>query len=151
MKRVFIIKLQGKQHAKGCGRLVFMLLCFIVALVVLMIYSSKYYIALLTPVFYLILRLKNISAEKDFLADAVCTVYTHDFGVLLSIDSAQSKLSENHNVLYSNTNNFKVSERKVTISYTDNTKRQAHDRLIEFHILPDDVEFWAELSDEFSQ
>ena len=151
MKRVFIIKLQGKKHAKGCGRLVFMLLCFIVALVVLMIYSSKYYIALLTPVFYLILRLKNISAEKDFLADAVCTVYTHDFGVLLSIDSAQSKLRENHNVLYSNTNNFKVSERKVTISYTDNTKRQAHDRLIEFHILPDDVEFWAELSDEFSQ
>ena len=76
MKRVFIIKLQGKQHAKGCGRLVFMLLCFIVALVVLMIYSSKYFIALLAPVFYLILRLKNISAEKNFLADAVCTVST---------------------------------------------------------------------------
>ena len=151
MKRVFIIKLQGKQHAKGCGRLVFMLLCFIVALVVLMIYSSKYYIALLTPVFYLILRLKNISAEKDFLADAVCTVYTHDLVYCyLSIQHSQ-KLRENHNVLYSNTNNFKVSERKVTISYTDNTKRQAHDRLIEFHILPDDVEFWAELSDEFSQ
>ena len=94
----------------------------------------------------------DITYDIDKLKKAKeCTVYTHDFGVLLSIDSAQSKLRENHNVLYSNTNNFKVSERKVTISYTDNTKRQAHDRLIEFHILPDDVEFWAELSDEFSQ
>lgn len=96
-------------------------------------------------------RITIMNPEKNFLADAVCTVSTHDFGVLLSIDSAQSKLRENHNVLYSNTNNFKVSGRKVTISYTDNTKRQAHDRLVEFHILPDDVEFWIELSDEFSQ
>lgn len=151
MKQDFIIKLQGKQHAKGRGRLVFMLLCFIVALVILMIYSSKYFIALLAPVFYLILRLKNISAEKTFLADAICTVSAHDFGVLLSIKSTQSKLCETHNVLYSNTNNFTVSERKVTISYADNTKGQPYDHLVEFHILPDDVAFWTELSNKFSK
>lgn len=151
MKQDFIIKLQGKQHAKGRGRLVFMLLCFIIALVILMVYSSKYFIALLVPVFYLILRLKNISAEKNFLADAVCTVSVHDFGVLLSIKSTQSKLCENHNVLYSNTNSFTVSERKVTISYTDNTKKRPYDRMIEFHILPDDAVFWTELSNKFSK
>lgn len=149
MKQDFIIKLQGKQHAKGRGRLVFMLLCFIVALVILMIYSSKYFIALLAPVFYLILRLKNISAEKSFLADAVCTVSAHDFGVVLSIESKQSKLCETHNVLYSNASSFTVSERKVTISYTDNTKRKPYERLVEFHILPDDVAFWTDLSNKF--
>lgn len=150
MKQDFIIKLYGKQHAKGRGRLVFMLLCFIVALVILMIYSSKYFIALLVPVFYLILRLKNISAEKTFLVDAVCTVSVHDFGVLLSIKSTHSKRCETHNVLYSNTNNFTVSERKVTISYTDNTKKQPYEHLIEFYIRPDDTAFWTELSTEFS-
>lgn len=149
MKQDFIIKIQGKQHAKGRGRLVFMLLCFTVALVILMIYSSKYFIALLAPVFYLILRLKNISAEKTFLADAVCTVSVHDFGVVLSIESTQSKLCETHNVLYSDTNNFVVSERKVTISYIDNTKRQPYVRLVEFHIQPDDAAFWTELSNRF--
>ena len=151
MKQDFIIKLQGKQHAKGRWRLVFTLLCFIVALVILMIYSSKYFIALLAPVFYLILRLKNISAEKTFLADAICTVSAHDFGVLLSIKSTQSKLCETHNVLYSNTNNFIVGERKVTISYADNTKGKPNDRLVEFHILLDDVAFWTELSNKFSK
>lgn len=151
MKQDFIIKLQGKQHAKGRGRLVFMLLCFIVALVILMIYSSKYFIALLAPVFYLILRLKNISAEKTFLADAVCTVSTHDFGVMLSIESAQSKLCETHNVLYSNTNSFTVSERKVTISYTDNGKKRPYSRLVEFHIQPNDAAFWSGLSNKFSK
>lgn len=151
MKQEFIIKLQGKQHAKGRGKLVFMLLCFIIALVILMVYSSKYFIALLAPVFYLIIRMKNISAEKAFLADAVCTVSAHDFGVVLSIESTQPKLCETHNVLYSNTNNFTVSERKVTISYTDKTKRQPYDRLVEFHILPDDAAFWTELSNKFSE
>lgn len=128
-----------------------MLLCFIVALVILMIYSSKYFIALLAPVFYLILRLKNISSEKTFLADAVCTVSTHDFGVVLSIESTQSKLCETHNVLYSNTNNFTVSERKVTIDYIDNTKRHSYERLVEFYILPDDATYWAKLSSKFSK
>lgn len=151
MKQDFIIKLQGKQHAKGRGRLVLMLLCFIVALVILMIYSSKYFIALLAPVFYLLLRLKNISAEKNFLADAVCTVSAHDFGVVLTIVSTQTKLCETHNLLYSNTGNFTVRERKVTISYTDNTKGQPHDRLVEFHILPGDTAFWTELSNKFSK
>lgn len=150
MKQDFIIKLQGKQHAKGHGRLVFMFLCFIVALVILMIYSSKYFIALLAPVFYLILRLKNISAEKTFLSDAVCTVSAHDFGVVLSIVSTQTKLCETHNVLYSNISNFTVSERNVTISYTDNTKRQTYNRQVEFHILPDDAAFWTDLSNKFS-
>lgn len=126
-----------------------MLLCFIVALVILMIYSSKYFIALLVPVFYLILRLKNISAEKSFLVDAVCTVSAHDFGVVLFIESKQSKLCGTHNVLYSNASSFTVSERKVTISYTDNTKRKPYERLIEFHILPDDVAFWTDLSNKF--
>lgn len=128
-----------------------MLLCFIVALVILMIYSSKYFVALLAPVFYLILRLKNISAEKTFCADAVCTVSTHDFGVVLSIKSTQSKLCKTHNVLYSNTNSFTVSERKVTISYTDNTKRHSYERLVEFYILPDDATYWAKLSSKFSK
>lgn len=149
MKQDFIIKLQGKQHAKGRGRLVFMLLCFIAALVILMVYSSNYFIALLAPVFCLILRLKNISAEKTFLADAVCTVSTHDFGVVLSIKSAQSQQCETHNVLYSNTNKFTVGDRKVTINYIDNTKRKSYERLIEFHIMPDDTAFWTELSNEF--
>lgn len=151
MKQDFIIKLQGKQHAKGRGRLVFMLLCFIVALVILMIYFSKYFIALLAPVFYLILRLKNISAEKSFLADAVCTVTIHDFGVELSIKSVQSKLCETLNVLYPNVNDFTVNRRKVTISYMDNGKKQPHGRTVEFHILPDDTAFWNELSNKFSK
>ena len=150
MKQDFIIKIQGKQHAKGRGRLVFMLLCFTVALVILMIYSSKYFIALLVPVFYIILRLKNISDEKNFLTDAVCTISTHDLGVVLTIESTQLKLCENHNVLYSNTKEFTVSGRKVSISYTDNTKRCPFECLIEFYILPDDVAFWTELSDKFS-
>lgn len=151
MKRDFIIKLEGKQHAKGRGRLVFMLLCFILALVALMIYSSKCFIAFLAPVFYLVLRLKNISAEKTFLADAICTVSTHDLGIVLSVESTQPKLCETHNVLYSNTKNFTVSERKVTISYTDNTKSLSSDRLVEFYILPDDAAFWIELSGKFSK
>lgn len=151
MKQDFIIKLRGKQHAKGRGRLVFMLICFIVALVILMMYSSYYFIVLFVPVFCLILRLKNISAEKTFLADAVCTVSTHDFGVVLSIKSTQSKQCETHNVLYSNTNKFTVGERKVTISYTDNTKSKQYERLVEFHILPDDTAFWTELSNKFSK
>lgn len=149
MNQDFIIKLQGKQHAKGRGRLVFMLLCFIVALVILMIYSSKYFVALLAPVFYLVLRLKNISAEKTFLIDAVCTVSVHDFGALLSIKSTQSKLCATHNVLYSNTNSFIVSEQKVTISYTNNAKRKPYDCLVEFHILPADMVFWTNLSKKF--
>lgn len=151
MKQDFIIKLEGKQHAKGRGRLVFILLCFILALVVLMIYSSKYFIALLAPLFYLILRLKNISSEKTFLADAVCTVSTHDSGVILSVKSTQQKLCETHNVRYSNTKSFTVNGRKVTIDYIDNTKRHSYERLVEFYILPDDATYWAKLSSKFNK
>lgn len=151
MKQDFIIKLQGKQHAKGRGRLVFMILCFIAALVILMIYSSKYFITLLVPVFYLILCLKNIASEKTFLTDAICSVTIHDFGVELSIKSVQSKLCETLNVLYLNVNDFTVSGRKVTISYMDNGKKQPHGRTVEFHILPDDTAFWNELSNKFNK
>ncbi|MBE6784942.1 MAG: hypothetical protein E7538_01730 [Ruminococcaceae bacterium] len=151
MKQEFNIKLQGKQYAKRHGRLVFMLLCFIVSIVILMMYSSRYFIALMAPVFYLILRLKNVSAEKNFLTDAVCTVITHDFGVVLSIKSAQSKLCETYNVLYSTVNDFSVCGRKVSVCYTSNEKGKLRNRIIEFHILPNDVVFWCELSNKFSK
>lgn len=151
MKQDFIIKLQGNQHAKGRGRIVFMLLCFILALVILMIYSSKYFIALLVPVFYLILRLKSISVERTFLSDAVCTASIHDLGVVLTIESAQPKLCEIHNVLYSNTDSFTISGRKVTISYICNEKRRPYNRIVEFYILQNDIEFWNELSNAFGK
>lgn len=115
------------------------------------VYSSKYFIALLAPVFYLILRLKNISSEKTFLADAVCTVSTHDSGVILSVKSTQQKLCETHNVRYSNTKSFTVNGRKVTIDYIDNTKRHSYERLVEFYILPDDATYWAKLSSKFNK
>ena len=128
-----------------------MLLCFIVALVILMIYSSKYFIALLAPVFYLILRLKNISAERTYLTDAICTVDIHDFGVTLSVSSSQTKLCETFSVLYSNIETFSVIDRKVLISFTDNHEKKVQMKTIEFHILPEDATFWMDLADKFSK
>lgn len=146
MKREFIIKLQGRQHEKGRGRLVFMLLCFVIALVILMIYSSKYFIALLAPAFYLVLRLKNLSAEKEYLTDAICTVDVHALGFELNVKSTQSKLCANHAILYSSINSFVINDRKVTIDYNVTNQENTQRRILEFHVLPNDLEFWCELS-----
>lgn len=92
-----------------------------------------------------------ISVERTFLSDAVCTASIHDLGVVLTIESAQPKLCEIHNVLYSNTDSFTISERKVTISYICNEKRRPYNRIVEFYILQNDIEFWNELSNAFGK
>lgn len=81
----------------------------------------------------------------------VCTVSIHDLGVVLTIESAQPKLCEIHNVLYSNTDSFTISERNVTISYICNEKRWPYNHIVEFYILQNDIEFWNELSNAFGK
>ena len=96
------------------------------------------------------MKLGGCRSRQD-LSDAVCTVSIHDLGVVLTIESAQPKLCEIHNVLYSNTDSFTISERNVTISYICNEKRWSYNHIVEFYILLNDIEFWNELSNAFGK
>lgn len=141
------LKLQGKQHAKGRGRIVFMLLCFIIALVIMMMYSSKYFIALMVPVFYLLIRLKNTASEKNYLTDGICTVVSDDSGMTLAIESLQPKLCNTYRISYANIDTFSVGERKVSIYYADSNDVNAETKTIEFFIRSEDKAFWEELAE----
>lgn len=96
------------------------------------------------------MKLGGCRSRQD-LSDAVCTVSIHDLGVVLTIESAQPKLCEIHNVLYSNTDSFTISERNVAISYICNEKRWPYNHIVEFYILQNDIEFWNELSNAFGK
>lgn len=96
--------------------------------------------------FYAFFNLRNL-----LYIIAVCTASIHDLGVVLTIESAQPKLCEIHNVLYSNTDSFTISERNVTISYICNEKRWPYNHIVEFYILQNDIEFWNELSNAFGK
>ncbi len=143
MEKHFIIKIQGKQYEKGRGRLVVALACFIVALVILMIYSSKYFIALCAPIFFLLLRLKTMSAEKTYLTDAACAVTVLDRGFKMDIQSTQSKLCGSYMIAYNQVNSFTVENRKVTIDFYEG-QQKAFRRTLEFYVSQDDVDFWTE-------
>ena len=128
-----------------------MFLCFVIALIILAIYSSKYFALFLVPIFHIIRRMKRLSAKGPILVDGTCPVMIHDLGMELSIITMQGKLCETHNVLHSNTNVFRVCERKVVIHYEDSSGKQTQIKIIEFYILLKDVRFWTNLADDFGK
>ncbi len=143
MEEHFIIKMQGKQYEKGRRRPVVALACFIVVLVMLMIYSFKYFIALCVPVICLLIWLKKMSAEKTYLTDVSCSATVLECGVKMDIQSAQSELCGSYMIAYNQVNLFTVENRKVTIDFYGGQQKDFR-RTLEFYISQDDVDFWTE-------
>lgn len=147
MKQEFIIRMQGKQFEKGRARTYIMLLCFVVAMVILMIYSSKYFIALLAPVFWLILRLKNISTERKCITDVICEVETLTNGMDVTLRSTQSSLCDSFFVDYSKVRNAKIADDgKVLISFFTSKGKE---NVWTFYPMANNLDFWKKKLSKF--
>ena len=149
MKQEFIIKMQGKQLKKGRARVFVMLLCFVITMVVLMIYSSKYFIALLAPIFWLLLRLKNISAERTYITDVLCEVEPLSNGMNVILKSTQPRLCNSFFVDYSKVQHAQIAnDGKVSIFFL-NSKGKAETWI--FYPMANNLDFWKkELSRFYS-
>lgn len=149
MKQEFIIKMQGKQFEKGRAHVYIMLLCFVLAMVILMIYSSKYFIALLAPIFWLLLRLKNISTERKYITDVICEVEVLNDGMAVTLRSTQSRLCNSFFVDYSKVQDAQIADDgKVSISFL--TSKGKED-IWTFYPMANNLDFWKkELSKFYS-
>lgn len=143
MKQEFIVKLEGKQYEKGRKRLVVLLGCFIILLLIDMIYSPRSALSMLIPISFIWYRFKSVRAERTYLVDAICTVDVQETAIDLAIHSTQSKLCESHRISYADIRIFRIEEREVYIQFVDKNKRK---HILRFFVMNDDVSYWQELT-----
>lgn len=142
MKQEFIIKMQGKQFEKGRAKIFFMLLCFVVAMIILMVYSSKFFIALLAPIFLLLFRLKTISSEKKFITDVICEVECKNNGIDITLRSTQSRLCNMFFIDYKKVQEAQFTNNgKIIIVYYDFDDKK---NIWEFIPMDKDHDFWKQ-------
>lgn len=140
MKREFIIKMQGRQFEKGRIHIYIMILCFVITMIILMIYSSKYFVALLAPLFWILLRLKNISSEKNYMTDVICEITCEAHGLYVTLSSTQSRFCKSFFLDYNKVQCAQIAkDGKISISFitADNKKE-----IWNFYSLTEDNEFW---------
>lgn len=148
MKQEFVIKIEGKQYEKGRKRLVVLLGCFIILLLIDMIYSPRSALSMLVPISFIWYRLKSVRAERTYLVDAICTVDVQETAMDLKIQSTQSKLCESHRVSYADIRIFRIEEREVYIQFVDKNKRK---HILRFFVLEEDVPYWQGLADKLDK
>lgn len=148
MKQEFIIKMQGNQFEKGRARIFFMLLCFVVAMIILMIYSSKFFIALLAPIFWLLFRLRTIYSEKKFITDVICEVECKNNGIDITLRSTQSRLCNKFFIDYKKVQEAQFTNNgKITIVYYDSNDKE---NIWEFIPMSKDHNFWEQELHKFN-
>lgn len=148
MKQEFIVKLEGKQYEKGRKRLVVLLGCFIILLLIDMIYSPRSALSMLIPISFIWYRFKSVRAERTYLVDAICTVGVQETAIDLAIHSTQSKLCESHRISYADIRIFRIEEREVYIQFVDKNKRK---HILRFFVMNDDVSYWQGLADKLDK
>lgn len=132
--------MKGKQFEKGRVRAFFMLLCFIITMIILVIYSTKYFIALLAPIFWLCIRLTAMSKEQTYMADVICNVDIAEYGLKIQLHSKQPRLCGKYDMDYRLIQKFQVdSSGKVNIMFPVHKKKS---QVLSFYALQTDIDFW---------
>lgn len=147
MKQEFVIKIEGKQYEKGRKRLVVMLGCFLIVILINMVYSPRTALSMLVPISYIWYRFRSLRAEKNYFTDAVCTLDVQETAMDMKIQSTQSRLCESHRISYIDIRIFRIEERQVYIQFVDKNKQK---HTLRFYVMNDDVQFWQRLVDKIN-
>lgn len=147
MKQEFVIKIEGKQYEKGRKRLVVMLGCFLIVILINMVYSPRTALSMLVPISYIWYRFRSLRAEKNYFTDAVCTLDVQETAMDMKIQSTQSRLCESHRISYTDIRIFRIEERQVYIQFVDKNKQK---HTLRFYVMNDDVQFWQRLVDKIN-
>lgn len=147
MKQEFVIKIEGKQYEKGRKRLVVMLGCFLIVILINMVYSPRTALSMLVPISYIWYRFRSLRAEKNYFTDAVCTLDVQETAMDMKIQSTQSRLCESHRISYADIRIFRIEERQVYIQFVDKNKQK---HTLRFYVMNDAVQFWQRLVDKIN-
>lgn len=147
MKQEFVIKIEGKQYEKGRKRLVVMLGCFLIVILINMVYSPRTALSMLVPISYIWYRFRSLRAEKNYFTDAVCTLDVQETAMDMKIQSTQSRLCESHRISYTDIRIFRIEERQVYIQFVDKNKQK---HTLRFYVMNDAVQFWQRLVDKIN-
>lgn len=147
MKQEFVIKIEGKQYEKGRKRPVVMLGCFLIVILINMVYSPRTALSMLVPISFIWYRFRSLRAEKNYFTDAVCTLDVQETAMDMKIQSTQSRLCESHRISYTDIRIFRIEERQVYIQFVDKNKQK---HTLRFYVMNDDVQFWQRLVDKIN-